>query len=162
MILKLKRGTGVKAFMNKDILYVNFKQISLDRVLTNLFEKIYANGVPVTLLFRKEYTMDILKKNISILEQQGLINGATDNEEGIDEWLRSSLLELVNRGNVVKEHIATLKPLHMLSFRVQNAKYCRDYYASEQLYLMLHSNPEVMKGLEKYLNKGWDKSRKVS
>lgn len=160
MILKLKRGTGVKAFMNKDILYVNFKQISLDRVLTNLFEKIYANGVPVTLLFRKEYTMDMLKKNISILEQQGLINGATDNEEGIDEWLRSSLLELVNRGNVVKEHIATLKPLHMLSFRVQNAKYCRDYYASEQLYLMLHSNPEVMKGLEKYLNKGWDKKSK--
>lgn len=160
MILKLKRGTGVKAFMNKDILYVNFKQISLDRALTNLFAKIYAKDVPVTMTFRKEYTIDVLKKNISVLEQQGLINGAADNEEGIDDWLRSSILELVNRGNVVKEHIATLKPLHLLSFRVQNAKYCRDYYASEQLYLMLLSNPEVMKGLEKYLNKGWDKKSK--
>lgn len=160
MILKLKRGTGVKAFMNKDILYVNFKQINLDRVLTNLFAKLYANGVPVTMLFRKEYTIDILKQNISVLEQHGCIKGATDNEEGVDDWLRSSLLEIVNRGNMIKEHIATMKPLHMLSFRVQNAKYCRDYYASDQLYLMLHSNPEVMTGLEKYLNKGWDKKSK--
>lgn len=161
MILKLKRGTGVKAFMNKDILYVNFKQINLDRVLTNLFAKLYANGVPVTMTFRKEYTIDILKQNIAVLEQQGCIKGASDNEEGVDDWLRSSLLEIVNRGNMIKEHIATMKPLHMLSFRVQNAKYCRDYYASDQLYLMLHSNPEVMGGLEKYLNKGWDKKSKT-
>ena len=122
MILKLKRGTGVKAFMNKDILYVNFKQINLDRVLTNLFAKLYANGVPVTMLFRKEYTIDILKQNIAVLEQHGCIKGATDNEEGVDDWLRSSLLEIVNRGNMIKEHIATMKPRHMFSFRVQNAK----------------------------------------
>lgn len=45
-----------------------------------------------------------------------------------------------------------------MSFRVQNRKYCRDYRASDQLYLMLKSNPEVMKGLVKYLSKGWDKA----
>lgn len=156
MILKLKKGTI--PFMNKDLLYVNFKSVKLDRVLTNLFVKMYADGQPVSLAFRKEYTIDILKDNLATLESQGIIHGVTDNPDGVEDWLRSSLLELVNRGNVIKEHVSTLKPLHLLSFRVQNNKYCRDYYASDQLYLMLKSNPEVMKGLVKYLSKGWDKS----
>lgn len=72
MILKLKKGTGVKAFMNKDILYVDMKQIKLDRVLTNLFIKMYANGAPVTMAFRKEYTIDVLKNNLSQLEMMVL------------------------------------------------------------------------------------------
>ena len=51
-----------------------------------------------------------------------------------------------------------MKPLHLLSFRVQNSKYCRDYRASDQLYLMLRINKAVMDGLVKYLSKGWDKN----
>ena len=156
MILKLKKGTV--PFMNKDLLYVDFKSVKLDRVLTNLFIKMYADGQPVTLAFRKEYTIDILKENLATLESQGVIYGVKDNPDGVEDWLRSSLLELVNRGNVIKEHVSTLKPLHLLSFRVQNNKYCRDYRASDQLYLMLKSNPEVMKGLVRYLSKGWDKT----
>ena len=157
MILKLKKGTGVQAVLNKDIFYVDVKSVKLDRVLTNLFIKMYADGAPVYMSFRKEYTIDILKENLAILENQGVIRGVTDNPDGVEDWLRSSLLELVNRGNVVKEHVSTLKPLHLLSFRVQNSKYCRDYRASDQLYLMLRSNPEVMHGLVRYLSKGWDK-----
>ena len=156
MILKLKKGTV--PFLNKDLLYVDFKSVKLDRVLTNLFTKMYADGQPVSLAFRKEYTIDILKDNLEKLEAQGVLNGVTDNPDGVEDWLRSSLLELVNRGNVIKEHVSALKPLHLLSFRVQNSKYCRDYRASDQLYLMLKSNPEVMNGLVKYLSKGWDKS----
>ena len=156
MILKLKKGTV--AFLNKELLYVDFKSVRLDRVLTNLFIKMYADGQPVQLAFRKEYTIDTLKSNHNTLEEQGGIKGVKDNPDGVEDWLRSSLLELVNRGNVIKEHVSTLKPLHLLSFRVQNRKYCRDYRASDQLYLMLKSNPEVMKGLVKYLSKGWDKA----
>ena len=157
MILKLKKGTGVKSFLNKDIFYVDVKQVKLDRVLTNLFIKMYADGAPVAMAFRKEYTIEKLKEIISTLEDDGLICGGKENPDGVEDWLRSSLLELVNRGNVIKEHVSTLKPLHLLSFRVQNNKYCRDYRASDQLYLMLRSNPAVMHGLVKYLSKGWDK-----
>ena len=64
MILKLNKGAGVTAFMNKDILYVDVKMVKLDRVLTNLFIKIYADGAPVTSTFRKEFTMDIIKNNL--------------------------------------------------------------------------------------------------
>lgn len=158
MKIKLKKGTGVAAFQNKDILYVDVKNVKLDRVLTNLFIKIYAEGAPIKLSFRREITMDILKEHLRKLEGAGYILGVENNEEGVEDWLRSSLLELVNRGNVIKEHVSTLKPLHILSFRVQNYKYCRDYRASDQLYLMLRSNPQVLDGLKKYLEKGWDKS----
>ena len=47
MILKLKKGTGVQAFLNKEIFYVDVKSVKLDRVLTNLFIKMYADGAPV-------------------------------------------------------------------------------------------------------------------
>lgn len=36
MILKLKKGTGVQAFLNKEIFYVDVKSVKLDRVLTVL------------------------------------------------------------------------------------------------------------------------------
>lgn len=158
MMLKLKKGTGVQAFLNKYIFYVDVKQVKLDRVLTNLFVKLYTDGNPITLAYRKEYKIDTLKDNLNNLEAEGVIRGVKDNPDGVEDWLRSSLLELVNRGNVIKEHVSTLKPLHILSFRVQNAKFCRDYRASDQLYLMLKSNPEVMVNLTRYLSKGWDKS----
>ncbi len=158
MILKLKRGTGVDAFLNKDIFFAEGKAVTLDRMLTQLFMKIYTgNKKNVKLAFTKEYTIDVLKNFITILQDNGDIKGARENPEAVEDWLRSSLLELVNRGNVVKEHIATLKPLHLLSFFVQNRKFCKDFRASEQLYLMLQNSPEVMEGLRRYLTKGWDK-----
>lgn len=39
MILKLKKGTGVQAFLNKEIFYVDVKSVKLDRVLTNLLSR---------------------------------------------------------------------------------------------------------------------------
>ena len=149
MILKLSKGTGVRGFMNKDILYVDVKQVNLDRVLTNLFMKMYSDGAPIKSAFTKEYKIETLKGFLEKLEEAGKVSGVSEHPEGVEDWLRSSLLELVNRGNVVKEHVSTLKPLHLLSFRVQNAKFCRDYRASDQLYLMIRSNPEVMSGLVK-------------
>ena len=71
--------------MNKDILYVDMKQIKLDRVLTNLFIKMYANGAPVTMAFRKEYTIDVLKNNLSQLENDGFIKGVDDNPDGVED-----------------------------------------------------------------------------
>ena len=51
MVLKLKKGTGVNAFLNKDIFYVDVKQVKLDRVLTNLFVKMYADGLTTGMIY---------------------------------------------------------------------------------------------------------------
>ena len=157
-VLKLKKGSVAGGFMNKDILFVDVKSVRLDRVLTNLFLKMYANGAPLSPLIRRGgYDIENIEEILCKLEEKGKFKGVAANSGAVEDWLRSSLLELVNRGNVVKEHVATLKPLHLLSWRLQNTKYCRDYRASDQLYLMLHSNPSVMAGLVSYLSKGWDK-----
>ncbi len=156
-VLKLKKASLV-AFLNKDIFYVDVKMVRLDRVLTNLFLKIYANGAPISPNVRRGgWTIENIESILGVLENRGEFIGITENKKAVEDWLRSSLLELVNRGNVVKEHVATLKPLHLLSWRLQNPKYCRDYRASDQLYLMLNSEPSVMAGLASYLSKGWDK-----
>ena len=157
-VLKLKKGSVAGGFMNKDILFVDVKSVRLDRVLTNLFLKMYANGAPLSPLIRRGgYDIENIEEILCKLEEKGKFKGVAANSGAVEDWLRSSLLELVNRGNVVKEHVATLKPLHLLSWRLQNTKYCRDYRTSDQLYLMLHSNPSVMAGLVSYLSKGWDK-----
>lgn len=59
MILKLKKGTV--PFLNKDLLYVDFKSVKLDRVLTNLFTKMYAGGQPVSWRLEKSTPSIYLK-----------------------------------------------------------------------------------------------------
>ena len=42
------------------------------------------------------------QKYMKLLEEKGLISGVTDNIEGVEDWLRSNLVNMVNRGNVIK------------------------------------------------------------
>ena len=75
MILKLKKEAGIPAFFNKDILFIDFKTVKLDRVLTNLFIKMYADGYSVTSAFKKEFTMNSLKQILAESEKQKRGNG---------------------------------------------------------------------------------------
>lgn len=160
MIIKLKKGEIV--FRNPEIFAVDTKMVNLDRVLINLYMLIYSEGAPITLPVIKKggHSIDSLKGYVNTLESNGLIYGAADNQDAVEDWLRSNLLELVYRGNVVKEKVSSLKPMHLMSFLVQNRKFCRDYNTADQLYLMLKSCPEVLSGpggLRDYLCKGWDR-----
>lgn len=155
MIIKLTKGEVV--FRNQNLLASDTKAINLDRVLTNLYMQIYANGAPLTLAKRKgDFDIATLKQFATILEDKGYIIGAKDNLEAVEDWLRSNLVDMVFRGNVVKEKVASLRPMHLMSFRVQNRKFCRDYNTADQLYIMLKSCPEVLQGLKNYLCQGWD------
>ena len=154
MMLKLKMGTVT--FRNSQIFFFFSKRIALERVLTKLFMLIYSNGVDLSLKVKKEHDVKSLIEYIEILEKSGVVSGAISNQDAVEDWLRSNLLEMVFRGNVVKEKVCSLKPMHLLSFRVLNLKYCRDYNTAEQLFLMLKSCPEVLSGLKQYLSKGWD------
>ena len=156
MIIKLKKGEVV--FRNPELLAVDTKMVNLDRVLTNLFMQIYSVGAPVSLAVKTEHKIESLINYVNNLEDKGLVHGAKANQDAVEDWLRSNLLELVNRGNVVKEKVSSLKPMHRMSFRVQNRKYCRDYNTADQLYMMLKANPGVLGELKEYLRKGWDLS----
>ncbi len=155
MIIKLKKGEVV--FRNPNLLASDTKVVNLDRVLTNLYMQIFANGAPITLATRREdFSVSNLKHIIEVLEDNGYIYGAKENSDAVEDWLRSNLIDMVFRGNVVKEKVASLRPMHLMSFRVQNRKFCRDYNTADQLYIMLRSNREVLQGLKTYLCQGWD------
>ncbi len=157
MILSLKKGEVT--FRNPQLFAVDTKAVNLDRVLTNLYMLIYSNGAPLSIKERRtEHTMNSLMEYISKLEEKGLLSGATANPDAIEDWLRSNLVDMVFRGNMVKEKVASLRPMHLMSYRVQNKRYNRDYNTSDQLYYMLRSCPEVLQGLKDYLCQGWDPS----
>jgi hypothetical protein len=120
---------------------------------------IYSNGAPLSIKERRtEHTMASLMEYVTKLEERGLIMGASDNPDAIEDWLRSNLVDMVFRGNMVKEKVASLRPMHLMSYRVQNKRYSRDYNTSDQLYIMLRNRPEVLQGLKNYLCQGWDTS----
>lgn len=160
MIIKISKKGVV--FRNPEIFAGEAKTLNLDHLLSNLYMLIANNGAPVSFAVVKGgHTMESLEqKYMKLLEDKGLIAGVTDNIEGVEDWLRSNLVNMVNRGNVIKENVSALRPLHLMSYKIQNKKHNRDYNASDQVYLMLKTCPEVLDALKEYLNTGWDNSTK--
>lgn len=154
---KLKQSI---AFRNPQLFNSEIKSVSLDRVLTNLYLLLSTNGVEVNLGTKSAIKLDTLKDWIKAMAKKGLIHGALDEKENVveavEDWLRANLVDLVFRGNVVKENVAALRPMHLMSYRVQNRKFNRDYNTSNQVYTMLRQQPQVMEVLKNYLSRGWD------
>jgi len=156
MIIKLKKKNIV--FRNPSITALDAKMVPLDHVLTNLFQLIAANGATIKLgKIKGKHTVNSLKGYMEALERQGLISGVSENMEAVEDWLRANLVSMVYRGNVVKEKVSSLRPMHLMSYRIQNRAVNRDYNASDQIYTMLKESPEVLKCLYSYMSKGWDK-----
>ena len=58
----------------------------------------------------------------------------------VELWLRTNLVNMVNRGNSEKKKISSLRPIHLESYRVRNVPNTRDYFTADQVYLMLGQN----------------------
>lgn len=151
-------------FRNPELFNSNIKSVNLDRLLSNLFLRIACNGMEVNLGTKSAISIDILYNWIEKMAVAGTVkfNDMSDAEakDAIQDWLRSNLLDFVFRGNTVKENVASIRPLHLMSYKVQNRKYNTDYNASCQVFSMLSQNREVMQALARYLDRGWDKSTK--
>jgi len=74
----------------------------------------------------------------------------------VEIWLRSNLTNMVYRGNIDKEKLSSLRPTHLSSYLVRNNSHARDYASSDQVYLMLGTNPQVKNELKDFLAEGWD------
>ena len=58
-----------------------------------------------------------LKEYFMILEKEHCVSGYSDNQEAIESWLRSSLVNMVYRGKA-KENVASMRPLHLESYEL--------------------------------------------
>ncbi|ATA69193.1 hypothetical protein CGC48_11530 [Capnocytophaga cynodegmi] len=158
MPIKLLKEDSV--FRNEMIFTVDAKQINIDHTFVNLFMLLKHNGIRQSQRNRRgenvTITLDKLKNIFSHLEGNGQLQGFKDNPEAAELWLRTNLVNLVNRGNSDKEEISSLKPIHLQSFRVRNAPRARDYFSADQVYLMLGHDPKVKESLINFLSEGYD------
>lgn len=164
MPIILREASEKKAgseFRNPLITYLDFKSINLDRTLVNLYALLDNNGGRLKLragdankgLLKIENLLSHLRQ----AEENGYARGMAEHETAVRGWLRANLADLVLRGQgPTKEVFATLRPNHLLSYRVRNQKHTRDYNSSDQVYSLLSVEPDLRQELRNFLKEGWD------
>lgn len=155
MAIKLEKEESV--FRNELIYTVDAKAINIDYTLISLFMLLSYNGQKPRLSGRKQ-SVEIkhLSNALKKLEKANLVTGYTENQEAIEPWIRNNFVNMAFRGKIDKEKLASLRPIHLESFRLRNASVARDYSSADQVYLMLSANPQVKDDLKKFLSEGWD------
>ena len=154
MAIRLDKNEAI--FRNELILAADAKSVNLDNTLTNLFMLIRNNGARINMRVKREHTFQSLIEYMENLETHGNITGLSEHKDAAEDWLRCNLVNLVFRGNIVKEKISSLRPVHLETFRIRNIAQTRDYNSSDQVFLMLRMKPEIMESMKEYLSKGWD------
>ena len=151
-----------RVFREPYIFASDVKAINLENVLVNLFMLIRNNGARIKLMLKAGKFHDIksLKGYFNILENNNMVKGYSENPEAVESWIRSSLVNMVNRGKA-NENVASMRPLHLESYRIRNQKHTKDWNSADQLFIMISQRPEVMKALKDYLSIGWDNARRV-
>ncbi len=147
-------------FRNELVFAADAKSVNLDHTLTNLFMLMRNDGRRVNVRVKTEHTFETLRSYLLNLEKSGNIMGVTDNMDAAEDWLRCNLVNLVYRGNIVKEKISSLRPVHLESYRIRNIAQTRDYNSADQVYLMLSKKPDIRDSLKEYLSRGWDNAKK--
>lgn len=160
MAIKLNNNESV--FRNDLIFTADAKAVNIDYTLVNLFMLLKHNGMRPRQRARKGKSSQIeIDQLISLFQKLELtedIEGFQENPEAVELWLRTNLVNLVFRGNMEKEKISSLRPIHLESYRIRNAKNTRDYFSADQVYLMLGEDPSLKEELKTFLAEGWDKT----
>ena len=154
MAIRLDKNEAV--FRNELVLAADAKSVNLDNTLTNLFMLLRNNGARINMRVKREHTFVSMVEYLEVLEKNGSIIGLSEHKEVAEDWLRCNLVNLVFRGNIVKEKISSLRPVHLESYRIRNIAQTRDYNSSDQIFLMLRMKPEILESLKDYLSRGWD------
>jgi len=160
MAIKLSKEESL--FRNELIFTADAKAVNIDNTMVNLFMLLKHQGIRPKQRARagKNLFIDIdsIKKAFEKLEEDGSVTGFKDQPEAVAFWVRSNLVNMVYRGNVDKEKISSLRPIHIESYKVRNAPNTRDYNSADQVYLMLGANPTVKEDLKNFLMEGWDQT----
>lgn len=149
-----------QVFRNDLVFIADAKAVKLDSTLTNLFMLIRHDGRRVKSRMKGEHSVERLVDFMKKMEASGEFSGISGNEEAATAWLRSDLANFVFRGNVAKEKITALRPMHLETYRLRNPKYTRDYFTAEQIYSLLKVKPHVLGALKDFLAKGFDEASK--
>lgn len=136
-----------RAFRCDSISRIDYKTLTMDRVLTAFLARLWHDGVPSRMSRAVDLTVeDYLSL---LLDPDAPFDGFADNEDISRRWVGTHLLDLVNRGRVT-EAVAGPRPLHGFAYRLRNSRRSRPYGADEQLYELLAVKPLAVQRLKDF------------
>ncbi|MEU7633383.1 hypothetical protein AB0C34_25955 [Nocardia sp. NPDC049220] len=136
-----------RAFRCDSISRIDYKTLTMDRVLTAFLARLWHDGVPSRMSRAVDLTVeDYLSL---LLDPDAPFEGFADNEDISRRWIGTHLLDLVSRGRVI-EAVAGPRPLHGFAYRLRNSRHSRPYGADEQLYEMLAVKPLAVRRLKDF------------
>lgn len=158
----MKLNSKESVLRNELIFAPDAKSVNIENILLNLFMLLKSNGVRPKMLLsseekKQEDNIDLVLKYFTVLEGQKEVTGFSDYKDAALAWIRCNLVNMVNRGKS-GERVSSLRPIHLESYKIRNARHARDYNTADQVYLMLNSSPLVKQELTNFLSEGWDKS----
>lgn len=147
-----RRQIGFKA---DEITYLDRKSILLDRAMLKLFELLRFDGRPPARWRRMRNDVDELVR---------LMTGSPDRFPGFaghDElaaaWLKSDLLQVMNRGKGERETVVGPRPVHLNAYKLANPSAVADHGASDQVWALLyHADPALLDRLKRFFGPGVD------
>ncbi len=132
-----------------------YKTLSLDRVFTNLLPWIKYDGYPIRSGGTSITSVATLAQ---LLAREGeALKGFDGNERLIEEWLKSDLVDLVNRGKkgTKQEKYAAPVPLNINTYKLKNKGETFDYGVAKQVFALLHYGaPKALQALREFLSEG--------
>ncbi len=125
-----------REFRLRQLSYIDFKPVNMDRVLTMLFPRLRFGGYGTRRPPRKnELTVSDFAREY--MKDPKLFAGFSDDIDLVERWIETDLMDMVNRGRP-NQALAAPRPLHGNTYKFRNARHARDYGAAEQLYWMLY------------------------
>jgi hypothetical protein len=156
--MAIKLRTEDQEFRNPLLFIIEAKGIDLNRLLLNLFMLIKYNGaMPRPRIGTRTFTPEFITDRFIKMEEQGMVEGFKTYKDQVHWWVMTNLLDLVNRGKPGDEAVASLKAVHLNSYKFRNARQVRDYNSSQQVFAMMRESPlDLVKLLKDFLEEGWD------
>jgi hypothetical protein len=151
----VKLDSRHKAFKSDEITYLDRKSILLDRMMLRLFRLLRFDGRADISLKKVTVTLDSLTQLLVATPDR--FPGFEARPDIAKAWLRSDLLEIMNRGKGEREAVVGPRPLHLNAYKLTVPSAVQDYGASDQVWAMLyHADPQVLNRLKAFFGRGLD------
>ncbi|WP_339097142.1 hypothetical protein WDJ50_06800 [Deinococcus sp. VB142] len=127
-----------KDFIYSKVTLMDFKPISMERVLVSFLARLRNNGNTSTVIRREGVELTVPGLVEEYLEQPEKFQGFNEHKEVVLGWFEAHLVDLVNRGKK-NAALASPRPLHGYVYRFRNTKYSKVYGVDRQFYELLSS-----------------------
>lgn len=127
-----------KDFIYSKIGLMDFKPVSMERVLVSFLARLRNNGNTSTVIRRKDIDLTVPGLVEEYLNKPELFEGFQEHKEVVLSWFETHLVDIVNRGKK-NAALASPRPLHGYVYRFRNTKYSKVYGIDRQLYELLSS-----------------------